>query len=97
MVASRRHPRPVAEETDQVRGIYDTMAPRYDQVIAIADRSYAMTVRGGRAPCKADHRGTDPSRWGIRLAGPHAQHSLKPQTRQFAARRYRVRARGYLP
>ncbi len=38
MVASRRHPRPVAEETDQVRGIYDTMAPRYDQVIAIADR-----------------------------------------------------------
>lgn len=38
MVASRGHPRPVGEETDRVRGIYDMMAPRYDRVIAIADR-----------------------------------------------------------
>jgi ubiquinone/menaquinone biosynthesis C-methylase UbiE len=38
MVSSRGHPRPVGEETDRVRGIYDTMAPRYDWVIAIADR-----------------------------------------------------------
>jgi len=38
MVASRGHPRPVGEETDRIRGIYDTMAPRYDRVIAIADR-----------------------------------------------------------
>ncbi len=38
MVASRGHPLPVCEETDRVRGIYDTMAPHYDQVIAIAAR-----------------------------------------------------------
>ncbi len=38
MVAPRGHPLPVAEETDRIRGIYDTMAPRYDRVIAIADR-----------------------------------------------------------
>ncbi len=28
----------------------------------------------------------------LRLAAPQAQHSLKPQTRQCAARRYRVGA-----
>jgi ubiquinone/menaquinone biosynthesis C-methylase UbiE len=38
MVASGGHPRPAGEETDRIRGIYDTMAPRYDRVIAIADR-----------------------------------------------------------
>ncbi|MDQ3359775.1 MAG: methyltransferase domain-containing protein [Actinomycetota bacterium] len=38
MVASGGHPLPVGEETDRIRGIYDTMAPRYDRVIAIADR-----------------------------------------------------------
>ncbi|MDQ3223097.1 MAG: class I SAM-dependent methyltransferase [Gemmatimonadota bacterium] len=38
MVASREQPGSVVEETDRVRGIYDLMAPRYERVIAIADR-----------------------------------------------------------
>lgn len=37
MVASKGHPGPVAEETDQVRGIYDTIASRYDPVTASAE------------------------------------------------------------
>ena len=49
MVASRGHPLPVAEETDRIRGIYDTMAPRYDRVIAIADR--VLFADGRRWAC----------------------------------------------
>lgn len=37
-MASGGHPRSVAEETARVRGIYDTMAPCYDRIIAVADR-----------------------------------------------------------
>lgn len=33
-----RCPRSVEEETSRVRGIYDTIAPRYDRIIAVAER-----------------------------------------------------------
>jgi len=36
---------PVDVETGRVRGIYDAMAPRYDRMIAVAER---LLFRGGR-------------------------------------------------
>lgn len=37
-MVSGRQRRSAAEETVRVRGIYDTLAPRYDRVIAVAER-----------------------------------------------------------
>ena len=48
-MASAEHPRSVDEETARVRGIYDTIAPRYDRIIAVAER--ALFGDGRRWAC----------------------------------------------
>ncbi len=48
-VAAGGRPRTVAEETARVQGIYDRMAPRYDRLIAVAER--VMFGAGRRWAC----------------------------------------------